>query len=107
MFAEHELPQFPVDGAVFIAVQERVQAARQLESLEHTQRRGQAEESWLTKAALELDLHFDEHDKLYPFCLHCFIIVFLYSLENYLFVRASKILNIKVSLDEIFLSKKK
>ncbi|KAF4520541.1 hypothetical protein B566_EDAN008740 [Ephemera danica] len=64
---DESLPEFPVDNFLMLAVQARVQAARQLESLEHTQRRSNAEEGWLNKAAKELDLYFDSHDKLYPF----------------------------------------
>jgi hypothetical protein len=78
---DEELPEFPVDKSLLVAVQARVNAARQLESLEHTQRRSNAEEGWLAKAAKELDLHFDQHDKLYPFTTFPRVIIVLFNIN--------------------------
>ncbi|XP_065342655.1 ATP-dependent RNA helicase DDX24 [Cloeon dipterum] len=60
----NDLPEFPVDRNMLDEVKKRVELAKELEQLDHSHRRSYSDEGWLKKAAKELDLHFDEHDRL-------------------------------------------
>ena len=60
---EKDLALFPIKSEKrWDAIRERVQAATQLESLEHKMRRMTSRESWFEKNAKAADLEMDDHE---------------------------------------------
>lgn len=57
-----DLPPFPVDVSVMDQVKTRVDFARKLELLEHSNRKEKAQDNWLKKAAREAEIMLDDDD---------------------------------------------
>ncbi|XP_064083303.1 ATP-dependent RNA helicase DDX24-like [Macrobrachium nipponense] len=57
-----DLPPFPVDVNVMDQVKTRVDFARQLELMEHSNRKERAQDNWLKKAAREAEIMLDDDD---------------------------------------------
>ncbi|KAI9209005.1 P-loop containing nucleoside triphosphate hydrolase protein [Polychytrium aggregatum] len=54
------LSDFPVDLSIVTQIKERLALARQIDSIEHSQRKEQHEKAWFEKAALEADIELDD-----------------------------------------------
>lgn len=57
---DEDLTDFPIDLSILRAVQKRVELARKLEAESHRVRRSNYEDSWLQRAAKEMEIDLDE-----------------------------------------------
>lgn len=64
--SDKDIPDFPVDDALFSTVKQRVQLARELDKLELASRRNSVQTNWFQKALKDMDMICDGSD-LYPF----------------------------------------
>ncbi|CAL4071272.1 unnamed protein product, partial [Meganyctiphanes norvegica] len=57
-----DLPPFPNDLSIMSQVKKRVNLGREVEKMEHTNRKSNAEDNWFRKAAADAELHFEEEE---------------------------------------------
>ncbi|RCI01185.1 ATP-dependent RNA helicase [Rhizopus azygosporus] len=55
-----EYPMFPVDLNILRSMKERVELARQIDSIQHRESKQAHEQNWMRKLAQEMDVDFDE-----------------------------------------------
>ena len=60
--AADDLPSFPVEDRLLVAVKERVDVAREIDKLDLNCRKENSRKGWLQKAAKEMDLLLDDDD---------------------------------------------
>ena len=59
-FTAQDIPTFPVIDRLLVSVKERVNIAREIDSLDLRCRRDNTQKGWLKKAAEEMDILLDE-----------------------------------------------
>ena len=56
------LPSFPVDHSVLSALRQRLQLAKEIDSIEHRHKKKQSEKNWIRNAAEECDILISDND---------------------------------------------
>ena len=57
-----EIPEFPIEGSLFPALKKRLTIAKQIDQIEHSQKKKQKNHDWFKKAAQECDIELSESD---------------------------------------------